>query len=125
MHTGPRRIPWRCSCPLPARASGHQTRNTHDSRACNALHPSNVNPIKVTPALREEIAKRLDDPAASERRALALSVEDDESTYFIVRSVLNEVAPEPGHERAEDRRHDLPRLKQAGHFPHGQGNRQH
>ena len=89
------------------------------------MHPINVNPIKVTPALREEIEKRLDDPAASERRALALSVEDDDSTYFIIRSVLNGIAPEPGRERAEDGGHDLPRLKQAGNFPHGQGNHQH
>ena len=58
------------------------------------MHPTSVNPIKVSPALREEIAKRLDDPAASEKRALVFSLEDH-STRSMNSSAFNEIAPEP------------------------------
>jgi hypothetical protein len=89
------------------------------------VHQTSVNPIKVTPALREEIAKRLDDPAASEKRARVLSVEDDDSTYFMNSSVLNAIGPELGRQRAEDGEHALARLKRArGNFPDAKGDQQ-
>lgn len=63
---------------------------------------ASVNPIKVTPALRAEFTREMQNPTLLEMRKVVLSVEDDDAAYFLISSAFHDLGPEVELHRVEN-----------------------
>lgn len=61
-----------------------------------------MNPIKVTPALRAEFAREMQNPTLFEMPKVVLSVEDDDAAYFLISSSFRDLGPDLELHRVED-----------------------
>ena len=77
-----------------------------------------MNPIKITPDLRDEIARRLDHPEPVVEGKVILSVEDDDAAEYLIRLALREVAPEVDLRRVVDGDVALKFLRREDPFNH-------
>ena len=76
-----------------------------------------MNPIKVTPALRAEFTREIQNSTSLEMRKVVLSVEDDDAAYFLISSAFRDLGPGLELHRVEDGDAALEFLNRQGAHP--------